>query len=567
MKATRRLTLLLALIMVFAMVVACGETPDPDPNPDDTPTLDPNSIAAARLAPVGTAVEVDGVVAKITYASGMKPSGFYLVDETASIYVYGDVASSVAVGNKITVSAYKTYWILEDEQHNAEKFGYKGCCQLENPFISANDGRTDNVFDKSWISETTVKELLETPVTEDITTSIYKVNALVSKSVNPGFINYYINDLDGVTGSYVYTQCNGSDLAWLEPFDGKICTVYLSVINAKSTSSGCIWRLLPVAVEDNGFVFDTANTPAHVVEYYGVDQFLDSYTGDPALEMITTVSSELLGFEGATLTYTSSNTEVAYFAEEEGKTIFHCGKAGTATITVTGTYNNATYSEQVQVTVEENDEIPSISVGEAIATENGTEVYVKGIVGPSLVNKSGFYLIDDTGVIAVQVKDAAIFETIAIGNEVIVKGTKETYIKEGKTCFGQVNLYQSEIAANYYGDHDYSTATFITDKTLADFYALNGMENWSTSVFVLKATVKVVETGYYTKIELTSGSTTVSLYCSSAEQYTWLKQFANQEVTMELAACNWNANFYKGCVLAVYTENGKILNELNFQAN
>jgi hypothetical protein len=82
---------------------------------------------------------------------------------------------------------------------------------------------------------------------------------------------------------------------------------------------------------------------------------------------------------------------------------------------------------------------------------------------------------------------------------------------------------------------------------------------------VLKATVNVVETNYYTRIELTSGETTVTLYSSSANQYSWLKPYAGQELTMEVAPCNWNnKNYYVGCVLAVYTDNGKVLNTSNF---
>ena len=108
----------------------------------------------------------------------------------------------------------------------------------------------------SWVEETTVKTIMDTPVSTDITTTIYKVNALVKKSIGTGFINYYIDDLDGVTGSYVYTQCNGSDLEWLEKFDGKICTVYLSVINAKSTATGCNWRFKALKVVDEGYTFD-----------------------------------------------------------------------------------------------------------------------------------------------------------------------------------------------------------------------------------------------------------------------------------------------------------------------
>lgn len=34
----------------------------------------------------------------------------------------------------------------------------------------------------------------------------------------------------------------------------------------------------------------------------------------------------------------------------------------------------------------------------------------------------------------------------------------------------------------------------------------------------------------------------------------------------EVAACNWNGkNFYAGCILAVYTENGKLINDVNFR--
>ena len=76
----------------------------------------------------------------------------------------------------------------------------------------------------------------------------------------------------------------------------------------------------------------------------------------------------------------------------------------------------------------------------------------------------------------------------------------------------------------------------------------------------------VVDGGYSSNIYLTDGSTQVRLYCSSASQYSWLKQYAGQEVTVEIAACNWNSkNYYVGCVLAVINADGtKTLNTLNF---
>ena len=525
------------------------------------------TVQQARNAEKGVCVKVDGVVAKITYAFGMVPSGVYLIDETQSIYVYdSDLAQRVKIGDQITVCAEKTYWILESEQSNAAKYGYKGCNQLENAILVSDPVSSDEGFDKSLIPESTVKKMLDTPVTEDITTSVFKVNALVKKSEGTGFNNYYFYDLDGKTGSYTYTQCNGSDFAYLDEFDGKICTVYLSVINAKSTSSGCLYRFIPIHVEDNGFSFDSKNVPEHVVEYYGIDQFLSEYSADPQLELITLVSSELLGFENARITYSSNDESIVKFDTAADKTVMHCLNNGTAEITVACEYNGASYEEKLSMTVKSNESVEYITVKEAISQENGTSVTVKGIVGPSLVNQSGFYLIDDSGVVAALI-DSALFDEISIGDEIILRGTKGVKHKDGSASFGQTNISNCEILANYYGDNEYSTASF-KNLTLADFYALNVQEDHSTDVYVMQAKVKLEKTQYYTNIKLTDGDKSITLYCSSAAQYSWLGGYDGQTVTVEISPCNWNGkNFYAGCVLAVYTgdqETEKTLNELNF---
>ena len=536
-------------------------------------TYDPSqypdmSIADIRKAKEGTLAKVDGVVAAITYANGKVPSGVMLVDGTSSIYVYDtNIAGQVKVGNTITVIGKKTYWILETEQNNADKYGYKGCCQMDSATLISNDNKV-SAFDKSWIKETTIKELMENPVSNDITTIIYKVNALVKKAEETGFTNYYFNDLDGATGSYTYTQCNGSDFAWLDKYDGKICTVYLMVINAKSSPSGCVYRFLPVEVIDEGYKFDTNKTAEHIVKYYGVGQFLSNYTGNPLAELITNVSSDLLGFKDAKLSYTSDNTKALKFTEKDGKVIMECLATGTANVTITGSYNGKTYSETIKITVEieNSNNYDYVDIAGAISANVGDKVTVKGIVGPSLVNQVGFYLIDDTGVIAIRTS-AEVMSLLEIGQEVIMTGDRDLFIKDATKQYGQICVNNAEITANNYGKHDYSTKSF-KDFTLAEFYGLNVMESHSTEVYVLKATVKVEESAYYTNIKLTDGTNTVTLYCSSANQYNWLKQYAGQEVTVEIAPCNWNGKtFYAGCVLAVRTEAGKVLNELNFQNN
>ena len=246
---------------------------------------------------------------------------------------------------------------------------------------------------------------------------------------------------------------------------------------------------------------------------------------------------------------------------------FHAKNAGTATITVTGTHNGNTYSKTMDITIAENVDVDYITVADAIATPYDTDVVVKGIVGPSLVNRDGFYLFGEDGsMIAVLIsKDA--FEGLAIGHEIVVSGMRERFIKDDTyTTYGQDAIVNGEIIANYYGNHEYSTAKFITDKTLADIKALDVTESHSTEVYVVKATVEVVETPYYTNLKITHNGVELNLYCSGAAQYNWLKQFAGQEITVEIAPCNWNdKTFYAGCVLSVILEDGsKIYNELNF---
>jgi len=519
------------------------------------------SIADARKAASGTKVKVSGVIARITYANGMIPAGVILVDDSSSIYVYdGDLAARCTIGSTVSIYASKTYWILESEQGNAAKFGYQGCNQLENvSVISIEDGSAE--FSKNWIQTSTVKDILDTSVKNDITSLIYKVTAQVVKAPGNGFTNYYINDLDGTTGTYVYTQCNGSDFAWLDEFDGKICTVYLMALNAKSTSSDCFWRFLPVAVLDEGFDPASVNVAEHIVKYYGVPQFLSSYSGDPALELLTSVDSELLNFTGASLSYASSDP--ALVSVDGG--VMHCLKSGEVTITVTGSYGEQTYSETVKISVKVSE--PSVTyptVSTAIDAAIGDTVTVMGIVGPSLVNKSGFYLIDETGVIAVETT-ADVLATLEIGHQVVLEAVRAFNTKDNVN--GQTCLKDAVVVVNNYGSHAYSTAAFKGEISVADFYNLDIGTDYTTSVFTMKATVVIEETNYYTNIFLSDGSTKVRLYCSSANQYNWLKAFAGQEVTVEIAACNWNSkDYYTGCVLAVVNGDGtKTLNNLNFQ--
>ena len=524
------------------------------------------TILSARSAESGKLIKTTGVVAAITYANGLSPNGIYLVDNTNSIYVYSaEIANLVKVGNTITILGEKTYYILEKEQANAAKFGYEGCCQLQNAKLVSNDnGSTD--YDKSWIIEKSVKEIYETPITTNITTTIFKTTALIKKVPGTSFVNYYINDLDGSTGNYVYTQADGKDFAWMDKYDGKVCEVYLSALNAKSTSSGCRWRFVPISINDEEFVYPAEKVPTFVMDYYAKGQMFSEYTGDPVLSLINSVSSDILKFDNAKITYTSSNEDIFYISQENNDTVLHATKhVGYADITIKVTYNGneTTFVERVEY--KEPADVQSISVNEAIATASNTKVNVKGIIAASLVNKVGFYLVDETGGIAVTTTSAEM-EKLSLGQEIVISGTKVTSVG-GKD--GQTAILDAEVLVNYYGKQDYSTASFVTDKTLADLPI--GKDSKSDAkatenIYTLTGQLLFEGDNFSSKLYVVAGDVKLLMYTSSAEQYDWLQAYANQTVKMDLALCNWNGQDVKGSILAIYDSqtNTKLFNSLNF---
>ena len=523
------------------------------------------TINQARSEKEGAKVKLTGVVAKITYANGMIPSGFYLVDNTNSIYVYDNqIAPRVAEGDKITICAERTNWILADEQNNAQKFGYTGCIQVANSHL-IGEAVSNQELDLSWVTESTVKEIMDTPTSNNITTTIYKVNAYVSKQEGKGFTNYYINDIDGKTGSYSYTQCNGSDFSWLDEFDGKICTVYLSVINAKSTNSTCLWRFLPVKVVYENYKFDLTKSAEYAITYHVLDQFLETYTGNPKLELITNVSNEALGIDNVSISYSSSNTDVVYFENLDNKVVLNTKKLGTAEITITAKYGEITASKKINITVSENDLTDVISIEEAIALEVGQTATVKGIVGPSLINKTGFYLMCENALIAIETTPE-VMETIEIGYEVVVTGTRHLNVKDSAT-HGQVCLNNASVVANYYGEHELPTSYF--EEVKGEYFSnLDVNENHSTTAYIVEGVVTFTETQYYSNVSFqTTDGKKITLYCSSGKQYKWLSEACgNATVKLAIAPCNWNSKaFYAGCVLYAILEDGTIVyNNVNF---
>lgn len=534
-------------------------------NPDDYQLM---SVADARKVKDGDYVRIKGTVLRFTYNIKLSEIGFMLADNTASIYVYDSrLAAQVEEGEEVTLVGKKDHWVLEDEQSSADKFGYLGCHQITDCVLVDHQSGADFDYD-AVAKETTVRDVVTSDWSEDITSILYKAPVFVDKRVGTGYTNYYLLDLDQTSGSYTYTQANGKDFAWLDDYDQQIVYMYFVALNAKMSSTGGVWRMLPIEVSDEKFTFDLADAPKFVVDYYGVPQIAGSYGADPSEELLTSVSSEILGIANAGLSYSSDDTSAVWFAEEEGKVILHVdpSKNKSVKVTVTGSLaGQADYSATVTVEAKVAAAVETITVKQAIDAADGDKVTVKGVVGPGLVNKIGFYLIDETGVIATEVLGGrAVFDgSFDIGDTVVVEATRGFNGKNGVNS--QIKLYDATLTVAEYGDGGYPSASFITGKTLAEILDSAEPMAETAKAYVLEdVTITKVGNQHYTNYYINQGEASTQLY-SGGGGYSWVDDYIDETIDIVFAPCNWNNSGLKGCLFSLTAADGTtIINRNNF---
>ena len=144
-----------------------------------------------------------------------------------------------------------------------------------------DNNKQNSPFDKSWIEEISVKDLIEKPVTENVTTLIYKVTALVKKVPGTGFVNYYINDLNRKDSLMAYTQSNGKDYKWTNEYDGKTVEMLIIVSIAKPGVNS--WRFCPVEILDDDVKVSAEEEATYAAER-ALDNFSDTYNVNTIVE-------------------------------------------------------------------------------------------------------------------------------------------------------------------------------------------------------------------------------------------------------------------------------------------
>ena len=517
------------------------------------------TIKASREALVGTKVKLTGVVAKRTFTQKMNYNGFLLVDETGSVFIYGGFTTvQVREGNKVTVIGEIEHYIDSKEVNLAAQIGYQGAIQVSNTSLVSSD-KGNNEFSKAGIEDATIKEIIDTKVTEkNITGSLYHSTAILNRKQGDGFVNYYIDDLDNKTGSYVYTSNNGSDYSELDEFDGKVVDIYLTAINCKSTANGAVYRFVPVSVTAiENYKFDMTKAPKFVLDYVATSQFENTYAGDPEMEVITSYSSEIISMSEVKLSYTSSNTELAYFEEKDGKTIFHINNVSKAKsiISIKATYGEVSETATVEVAFSDAAS-EALTVKEAIDAEVGTEIQFRGVVSAKTLNKSGVYLIDDTGAVVCFFDDISGLNN---GDEVVVTGTRSEVGKNNDPVKTQIIIDNCTLVAVSGTNKQYSTKSFteiaFNDLMDTDFTIANTAMVYKTSAYVYKTDSQYPQILFFESEAAMSeeGAKSLAIYSGGSGQYAFIENggLVGKQVTLEVAIVNYNGKAFKCCPISL----------------
>ena len=214
--------------------------------------FDAISISEAKTQPDGTTVTVQAIVARITYKGSMAKQGMFLIDTSGTIFVYNGAATqanlaNVENGNKVVVTGTIVHFIKPDLVDVAASQNFEGNLQISDVTV---DNLDTNVYQlpTDSILDGTVEGVLATPPSTNISSNIYKMTVSVSKVATQYYTNYYLDSLSSSQQLLLYSQNNGRDYEWLEPYLGLEIDIYVGIQELNVKASGSVWRMCAIAV-------------------------------------------------------------------------------------------------------------------------------------------------------------------------------------------------------------------------------------------------------------------------------------------------------------------------------
>ena len=527
-----------------------------------------DTISEVKNFAEGQEVYVKAVVAAVINGTTKNvPVGFYLYDDTDAIYVYSyDFAEVVEAGDEVIIEGSFTSYIDESTASSAQYAGYTGARQIVPTTCEVVS--KGNALPTEFIEETSIADLCDIPVSENITSNVYKVVAKINRSQGNGFVNYYFNDLNGVDSYYAYTTANGADLEWLNVYDGQVRECIIAVQNCKLSASGNFWRIVPLQILDEVEVSDATYAE------YALDrletQFAKNYSSVCDFNVVAT--EELL--EGSKVSYASSSEGCVITAIEEGYNVeldFSTDEV-VMNVIITLEYNGVTYNREVSFTCKsERPTFDTVSIEESRLVAKGDKVLIEGYIIGFLYLKgattpAGFELIDETSSIAVFISTAVDAQTditkLKVGEFVVVEGYGDLYQpREDYNHTGSIRLNNAEVLYHDWMEHEIPSE-WIEEKSMKDLVQNPSTNNISNKVY---KTVMYVEksTGSYSNYyihDIDDPSLSMIVYSQNSTssgpgEYAWLEQYAGKcveaYVTLRIGAKSSGQFIWKAGVLQV----------------
>ncbi len=507
-------------------------------------------IGEIRSLEAGTEVVVTGIVAQHLWSGQATPYkvGFWLVDQTGAIYVYGDNLSNyVEIGNRVSVRGNKFYYIPTTDQGAAVTMNYQGTQQLTTPTLISNDNGNHPIPTEAIIDDVTIAQIRDYPIDTDITGNLYRLKGRVRVVPSSGYTNYYIDDMNRIDTLALYTTSNGKDYMWLDAYDGQVRDMLVAIINAKPQTN--LWRLAPVAVYDEYVPSELEE--AEYAAKRALSDFGDEYKVD--VNFSIPVADPLL--EGVTRSYTSTDTDkIAITLQgDEYQVSVITEVLGSLTIEVVASYGEAFAEDSKIVTIAYLPEFGGSTIAEARELPDASEVTLQAIIG-RFVYKSGTdvpmgaFVIDPTGSILIY-NNAAFMPSLsdaAIGNKIAFTGTLTHYVSnvevaDSLSYTGDFQIMDITLINNDYGQHPIPSEG-IASSTIATIAQTPPSNNISGTIFLVEGIIKKVETQYYTTYYVhDAANDEISLNVYSQKQgseFAWLDDNLDIPVTLYLGVQN-----------------------------
>lgn len=520
---------------------------------------------------IGEIVTIKGVVVKHNYTDQSTPyiTGFWIADETGSIYIYGEKsAKTVQEGNLVTVKGTKGFYIPNNDTGAAISMNYTGMMQLTNPEILDNDGK-QNEIPSSTITETTISEINKIPLSINISGNIYKVKGSYSRVAQSDFVNYYLNDFNKVDSIMAYTQSNGKDYKWTDGYDGKNVEMLIIISLAKPGVNS--WRMCPVA-----FLNDDIKVSDEDEATYAAQRVLSKFSSTYNVDTLVEISKEEEKLSGSEVSITSTSNNVLV---TENNNILNVNiltsTLGKFEITVTVKYKTATISLNKEVEIIKKSDFETISISEVKNKEDGTIVTIEAVVAKvtykSSMTKQGLFLVDDSSSIFAYfgTSVASQLENVEEGNKIVLKAKVDHYIKNATNALnenysGDFQLSNGEILNIDSNIYDIPVSSY-SDSTVTNIALTKPENNITSNIYKVRAIVVKNVSTYATSYNLKevndlvpSGTTasSIPLYSqNSGNDFKWLDEYDGKEVTILVGVQNLNlktsGSYYRFCPIKV----------------